>query len=128
MRGISKFLFFSFKLTEKTLKYHTKWFKQRKHTFNFNFISLLCKSVRLSSCRTIDMHPFKIRYLIFEIMQIQSSYKVHLNTISCGELSDPLCNNVNRGLTLVWSVSFNTVFKLSSLFEVESLYIVHGMV
>ena len=34
-------------------------------------------------------------------MQIQSSYKVHLNTISNGELSDPLSDSVNRGLTLV---------------------------
>ena len=34
-------------------------------------------------------------------MQRQSSYKVHMNTISNGELSDPLCDNVNRGLTLV---------------------------
>ena len=28
-------------------------------------------------------------------MQRQSSYKVHLNTISNGELSDPLCDGVN---------------------------------
>ena len=34
-------------------------------------------------------------------MQRQSSYKVHLNTISNGELSDPLCDSVTRGLTLV---------------------------
>ena len=34
-------------------------------------------------------------------MQIQSSYKVHLNTLSNGEISDSLCDNVNRGLTLV---------------------------
>ena len=34
-------------------------------------------------------------------MQRQSSYKVHLNTICNGELSDPLCDSVNRGLTLV---------------------------
>ena len=34
-------------------------------------------------------------------MQRQSSYKVHMNTISNGELSDPLCDTVNRGLTLV---------------------------
>ena len=34
-------------------------------------------------------------------MQTQSSYKVHLNTICNGELSDPLCDSVNRGLTLV---------------------------
>ena len=33
-------------------------------------------------------------------MQRQRSYKVHLNTISNGELSDPLCDSVNRGLTL----------------------------
>ena len=34
-------------------------------------------------------------------MRRQSSYKVHINTISNGELSNPLCDNVNRGLTLV---------------------------
>ena len=34
-------------------------------------------------------------------MQIQSSCKVHLNTISNKELSDPLWDSVNRGLTLV---------------------------
>ena len=27
--------------------------------------------------------------------------KVHLNNISNGELTDPLCDNVKRGLTLV---------------------------
>ena len=32
---------------------------------------------------------------------MQSSYKVQLNTTSYGELSDPLCNSVNIGLTLV---------------------------
>ena len=30
-------------------------------------------------------------------MQRQSSYKVHLNMISNGELSDALCDSVNRG-------------------------------
>ena len=34
-------------------------------------------------------------------MQIQSSYKVHLNMISNGELSDRLCGSVIRDLTLV---------------------------
>ena len=34
-------------------------------------------------------------------MQRQSSYKVHMNTISNGELSDPLCDSVYRGLTSV---------------------------
>ena len=34
-------------------------------------------------------------------MQRQSSYKVHMNTISNGELSDPVCDSVNRGLTLI---------------------------
>ena len=33
-------------------------------------------------------------------MQRQSSYKVYLNMISNGELPDPLCDSVNRGLTL----------------------------
>ena len=34
-------------------------------------------------------------------MQRQSAYKVHLNTISNGELSDPLCESDKRGLTFV---------------------------
>ena len=34
-------------------------------------------------------------------MRIQSSYKVHLNTISNGELSDPLCDSESRDLALV---------------------------
>ena len=34
-------------------------------------------------------------------MQRQSSYKVHMNTISNGDLSDPLCDSVNRGPTSV---------------------------
>ena len=29
-------------------------------------------------------------------MQTQSSYQVHMNTISNGEFSDPLCDSVNR--------------------------------
>ena len=38
---------------------------------------------------------------LVESMTQQSSYKVHLNTISNGELSDPLCDSVNIDLTLV---------------------------
>ena len=34
-------------------------------------------------------------------MQRQSSHKVYLNTISNGESLEPLCDTVNRGLTLV---------------------------
>ena len=34
-------------------------------------------------------------------MQKKSSNKVNFNTISSGELSDPLCDSVNWGLTLV---------------------------
>ena len=48
---------------------------------------------------------FKLRYLIGQnhdaISKLQGLYKVHLNTISNGNLSDPLCDCVNRGLTLV---------------------------
>ena len=48
-------------------------------------------------------------------MQIQSLNKVHLNTISNGELSDPLCNRVNRGLTLVRLQKYvNKILKSSS--------------
>ena len=56
MQGISKFHVFSFKLEEETLIYilHTKWFKQCKHIYNFHFFSMLCKSVGLSSCWTIE--------------------------------------------------------------------------
>ena len=46
---------------------------------------------------------FELRYLIGQnneaIPKLQSLYKVHLNTISNGELSDPLCDIVNRDLT-----------------------------
>ena len=34
-------------------------------------------------------------------MQRQGLYKFHLNTISNGEFSDPVCDSVNRGLTLI---------------------------
>ena len=44
-------------------------------------------------------------------MQRQSSYKVHMNTISNGELSDPLCDSVNRGLTLVRLYIYVFIFK-----------------
>ena len=50
------------------------------------------------------LHAFKIRYLTCRnhdaICKLQCSYKVHLNTINNGELSDPLCDSINRGLTL----------------------------
>ena len=50
-------------------------------------------------------NAFKLRYLIGPnhdaISKLQSLYKVHLNTISNGEFSDPLCSSVHRGLTLV---------------------------
>ena len=54
-----------------------------------------------------------LKYVIWLVeimthMQIQNSYKVHLNTISNGELSDPLSDSVNRGLTLVrFDISIN---------------------
>ena len=47
-------------------------------------------------------------------MQRQSSYKVHMNTITNGELSDPLCDSVMRGLTLVrltWHKDDSSLFK-----------------
>ena len=47
-------------------------------------------------------------------MQRQSLCKIHLKTISNGELSDPLCDSVNRGLTLV---RFCTLFSPLSQFQ-----------
>ena len=64
----------------------------------------------------LQNYTLKLRYLIGlnhdAISKIQSLYKIHLNTISNGELSDPLCHSVNkmsdplchsvnRGMTLV---------------------------
>ena len=46
-------------------------------------------------------------------MQRQSSYEVHMNTISNEELSDPLCDSVKRGLTLVRLVKMLQDFKKS---------------
>ena len=48
------------------------------------------------------------------ICKLQSSYKVHLNTISNRKLSDPLCDSVNKGLTIVRLL---TSFGSSSLFK-----------
>ena len=43
-----------------------------------------------------------LKYANHDVMYAKtSSYKVHMNTTSNGELSDPLCDSVNRGLTLV---------------------------
>ena len=44
-------------------------------------------------------------------MQRQSSYKVHLNTICNGELSDPICDSVHRGLPLVRLHCMRTTIK-----------------
>ena len=44
---------------------------------------------------------FKICHLIGRNHDAICKYKVHLNTVSNGEFSDPLCDSVNRGLTLV---------------------------
>ena len=50
-------------------------------------------------------NALKLHYLIGQNhdakSKLQSLYKVHLNMISEGELSVPLCDSVNRGLTLV---------------------------
>ena len=42
-----------------------------------------------------------LRHRIEDLITPQSSFKVHLNAISNGELSDPLFDSVNRDLTLV---------------------------
>ena len=44
--------------------------------------------------------PFETRYLIGRNNDAVCKYKVHIK-FSNGELSDPLCVSVNRGLTLV---------------------------
>ena len=44
---------------------------------------------------------FKIHYLIGRNHDAICKYKVHLNMISNVKLSDPLCNSINRDLTLV---------------------------
>ena len=46
-------------------------------------------------------------------MQGQSSYKIHLNTMCNGELSDPLCDSVNRDMTLVRLVTFQPLIDLN---------------
>ena len=62
---------------------------------------------RLNDFVSLKNNALRLKYAIWLVeimtlyMQRQSSYKVHMNTISNGELSDPLCDSVNRGLTLV---------------------------
>ena len=62
----------------------------RKRNNKTNFVIFKNTAMRLK---------FAIR--LVEIMTQYANYKVHSNTISNGELSDPLCDSVNRGLTLV---------------------------
>ena len=58
---------------------------------------------------------FKLRHLIDRkydaIYKKQSKYmyKVHLNTIRNGELSDPICDSVNRDLTSVRLIKLHIV-------------------
>ena len=58
MRGISKFIFFSFKLTEEILKCINIHVQSDSGNISlylvFNLISIFCKNVGLSSCRTIE--------------------------------------------------------------------------
>ena len=60
---------------------------------------------KLNNKTTFIIKITELHYLIGRnidtICKLQSSYKVQLNTISNVELSDPLCESVNRGLTLV---------------------------
>ena len=65
MRGISKFLFFSFKLTEETFEIHTVQSDKNNVSMYLNFIISQFyadvsdnRAVGLSSHQTIDTHPF----------------------------------------------------------------------
>ena len=60
----------------------------RKRNNKTNFVIFKNTALRLK---------FAIR--LVEIMTQYANYKVHSNTISNGELLDPLCDSVNRGLT-----------------------------
>ena len=60
---------------------------------------------KLNNKTTFIIKITELHYLIGRnidtICKLQSSYKVQLNTISNVELSDPICDSVNRVLTLV---------------------------
>ena len=62
---------------------------------------------------------FTLHYLISqnhdEISKLQSLYKVHLNMISNGELLDPLCDSVNRGLTSFSQIANATYLRYSCI-------------
>ena len=54
-------------------------------------------------------------------MQVQILYKDHLNTISNGDLSDPLCDSINRGLT---SVRLNLIYWNMNTLWISDLVII----
>ena len=70
----------------------------------------------------------KLRYLIGQnydaISKLQNLYKVHLNTISNGELSDPLCDSLNRSLTLV-RLPLTVIIRVYQVHENQRQRIVH---
>ena len=51
--------------------------------------------------RNLNFHSaLRLKYAIrvVKTMKQYSNNKIHLNTISNGELSDPLCDSINRGI------------------------------
>ena len=54
---------------------------------------------------TTQNTPLYLKHVVrvVELMKLMTptcKYHIHLNTISNGELSDPICNSINRGIIL----------------------------
>ena len=86
-----KFIYFLSNSRTKHWNAHfAKWFKQRKHIFNFLLFSILCKSVGLSSCQTIDTHPI-LRYKFTGIVFNDWYLYINMSTTQTCCLRDYFC-------------------------------------
>ena len=67
------------------------WFKQRKHIINFLLFLILCKSVGLSSCRTIDRSwqtftkllvcPLLVQYIAWYRISVLPMYMDYIKSL-----------------------------------------------
>ena len=70
-------------------------------------VTFIYLSISLSGLHARGDTALHLKHVIWfgrnhdEVIQIQSSYRVYLNAINNGVLSDPLCDRVNKSLTLV---------------------------
>ena len=104
------------------------WFKQRKHIFNFLLFSILCKSVGLSSCRTIELSDYRYAPL-WKLVQIKhliwTSYITCTYTFSPSFIPtiDGKCDNLYFLLSTVAKIVFTNKKNNSQFFNNDNFFL-----